>query len=181
MSWVDVATLGGLAIALWQLVQLGRVTSATHRGMSGVVSRMGNYSVMMLVPQLSSIERDCQRAASDGDSDATLDALRRWHECAASLKGYLPKVEVISEEMLIQITASLGAATRAKSQIVDSTVSPLEATRIVRNKMTRVCQEAAELAAKMQVQVDPPAVPRTLAQSLAAAKSWLRGERSRDV
>lgn len=177
MPWLDIATVAALLLGLLQLVQVGRIASATHGAITEVVDKIGNYSVMLLVPQLAVIEKDCQRAATANDVEGTLDALRRWHDAAASLKGYLPENPVVAEPMLLQITSSLTSATRAKSQIVDSTISPLDATKAARLKMTRVCADAAELAARLQMHVDPPSRPRTLPELVVVGWDWIRGKK----
>jgi len=179
MSWIDWATLIGLVLALAQLLQVGRLASATHRAVTDMARRTGNYSVLLLVPRLVAIEHDCENAASKGDVERTIDALRQWRDGASELRGYLGSDPSIPEAILTAVQTSLSSATRAKAQVVNEPGNDiLDATRVARGNMTKVCEEVSTLAARMRVYVEPRPAPKTIPELLSALRQRVFGNKN---
>ena len=163
MTWIDGATLIGLVIAIFQLWQVSRVTRATQSALVQHAIRVGDYSVLLLVPELNRIELQCEREATDGrDRSKLSEEMHAWTQAASEIKGYLSQHGRTTEGVLAELQGAIVSVGRAKGRVLISEEDPLEVTKAARTKMGQVAATMTQYSAALRVSVEPPASPRGL-------------------
>ncbi|MFI7433243.1 hypothetical protein [Micromonospora haikouensis] len=156
MSLGDILGLVGLAVAIFQIWRTGRIAAATKVAMEEAVRRISLFNILLVVPELSRIENDLDRAANSENPDEVRRSLREWREVASDFYGLLDGEAGNHDELMTLVRQSVTLSTVAKGQLISSKQgSVLSATKRVRESIEHVCQETRVFAAKVRGSATP--------------------------
>lgn len=161
MSPGDVLSIIGLAIAIWQLWRMGKITAATKKAIDDATKRIGVYNLLLIVPKLSRLEHEIENAAIKKSSEELRRLLVDWRESASELRGVLASDGDGSSHLDALAKESINLAALAKHNLIGKE-SPdlLNATKRVRNSIEQVCRETTMLAAQITSTANPLGVRR---------------------
>lgn len=145
MDWlpiVDVSlTVVGFAITfigLWRTRAAIRETQA----------RLASNQLLLLIPQLSQVEGDLDRAAEDGDRKLARHAFLAWNWQAGQIRALIPEGDEY-QEVRAAIRDSIVVSTTAKGALIDSKRSVVLVTREARASISSVTGSMGAVAAKV--------------------------------
>lgn len=159
LNWVEWVSVGGVVITLlgfaatiWALAlargQLRRVETAAAAASSAVATTQAQlrrtYS-RMLLPQLVDIQQDLVSAVEAEDPRAAHRAVDRWVRLAGQLQEMLGEEVPTRSDVLDAVSESIKRAKRAKSAMVESKKSVLQATARLRISVGDVCAYVGRL------------------------------------
>lgn len=171
MGLGEILGLLGLATAIWQILRSQTLSHATYEAIQRTSTQFGNYSLLLLIPELARIEAECEASALRGDHQSIRRHMQEWRDRAAELRGFLDADAGNAEELLRDLQRSLGATRETKRQLAPGGNAE-QATAHLRDTMTQVCESARTYSASMRVDPDIPPPPRTLG-------GWLRQRHTR--
>lgn len=169
MTWGEALTLLGVVLAILQMLRTESVARATHGAVTATARQIGDYNLLLLIPEMTRIESDLLRVAASGNADP--NELRRllldWRDVVADVRGFLDhgRVGEGAQDLRVNLQASLAAASRAKESVLGGAPA-LKATEQVRDAMSRVCEGSRALSAQLRVDVEVPEPPPTLYEQL---------------
>jgi hypothetical protein len=158
LTWIDWVSAGGailsvigVAVALWQLRKTARAATAAKEATERTERRLALNQILIIVPQLLTIEQDLEAAANDGDVKAVIRYLYRWRGMANELRGLLgDEVAGDYRDLRSLLQKSSALASRAKSNLFRDPKSPLEVTRQVRTIISDVCDQCGTFAGQLR-------------------------------
>lgn len=140
VSWGDVASIIGLGIAIWLIVRTGRIARATRTAVEDATQHIGLYNILLIVPELSRIEFELERAAQEDSKDHVHRLLREWREVASDFRGLLIREEGSSVNLDKLVQESLVLVVTAKSQILSGKdATALRSTQRAREAIEGSC------------------------------------------
>lgn len=122
VTWGEGLTLAGVLVALFQLARTENVARATYRAVAATARQIGDYNLLLLIPEMTRIESDLLRVATSDEPDPS--ELRRlllgWRDVVADVRGFLDDDDSsdATEELRVHLQASLSAASRAKEAVL---------------------------------------------------------------
>lgn len=150
-------SFGGVAIAIYQLVRMGRIVLWTRRAVAQTSQQVNIYSVLAILPDLHLVEHKLDAAIRADEVDETRALILEWKRIAADLGGVLDEVPQVADEVSKTITKSLQSATLAKGRL-DKTRNATEAQSLL-TQISTVCTAVRTFAAHVKAQ--PPVPPDT--------------------
>lgn len=152
-DWVSVV---GLIIVIWQIWRTGKIASSTRQAVEDATRRVGIYNVLLIVPELSRLEREIEDAARGDEESALRRLLKEWREMGTELRGVLSNEQVGNPEIDQTIRNSVALAMAAKQAIMNNAGTDLlQATKKVRVSIEEVCVEMRMLAAQIRTMATP--------------------------
>jgi hypothetical protein len=152
-DWVSVV---GLIIVIWQIWRTGKIAKATQQAVVDATRRVGIYNVLLMVPELSRLEREIEDAARGNEEVALRRLLKEWRELGAELRGILSNEKVGTPELDQTIKKSVALAMVAKQAVMGGAETDLlQATKKVRVAIEDVCVETKMLAARIRTMATP--------------------------
>ena len=151
-DWISIV---GLTIVIWQIWRAGRLTQATKKAVEDATRRVGVYNVLLLVPELSRLEREIEDAARNNEESALRRLLKEWREIGTDLRGALSNENVGDPEIDQIIKNSVALAMLAKQAMMTDGADLIQATKKVRVSIEQVCVDARMLAARIKTMATP--------------------------
>jgi hypothetical protein len=156
MSLGDALSIIGLVIAIWQIHRTGKIAAATKKAVEEASQRISLYNILLVVPELSRIEHDLERAVQADDDEQVRRLLREWREVASDFRGLLAREGGSDNKLDGLVQLSLTQVVTAKSQIVSGKgAGMLSSTRRAREAIEAVCLEARLMAARIRSSATP--------------------------
>lgn len=159
LNWVEWMSVGGVLITvlgfagtIWALVlartQLRRVQTTAAAASLAVATTQGQlrrtYS-RLLLPQLVDIQQDLISAATADDPERAHRAIDRWVRLAGQLQAMLEEEVPGGSDLIDAVGESIKRSKRAKSAMVESRKSVLDATTRLRISVGDVCAHVGRL------------------------------------
>jgi hypothetical protein len=159
LNWVEWVSVGGVVVTvlgfagtIWALLiahaQLRRVHTASIAASEAVATTQGQlrrtYS-RLLLPQLVDIQQDLVSAAGTDDPERAHRAIDRWVRLAGQLQALLEEEAPQGTDLLDAVDESIKRSKRAKSAMVESGKSVLDATTRLRMSVGDVCGHVGRL------------------------------------
>lgn len=152
-DWVSVV---GLTIAIWQIWRTGRIAKSTQQAVEDATRRVGIYNILLIIPELSRLEREIEDAAREGNEEVLRRLLKEWREMGTELRGALSNEEIPASNVDQAIRTSVVLAMAAKQGLMSGKdANLLHATRKVRTAIEEVCVEMRMLAARIRTTATP--------------------------
>ncbi|WP_368499623.1 hypothetical protein [Herbiconiux sp. A18JL235] len=156
-DWLSLGQLVGTVVGLGlAAIPLWKTASAVRATRDLLSKRLLTNDLLILLPQLHALEDDLFERAKGNDADQLEKALVLYARHAGTIQGHLSTNETVKDEKLVAlIRASRSAARAAKVEIAGGTSRPLfEIAKVTLDKVSKATDEATELIARLQNEVD---------------------------
>jgi hypothetical protein len=147
----DWLSLIGLAFAIGQLFYVGSIARQTKTALDSATGRVSLYNFLLIVPELSRLEREIEDAAFRGEPDELRGLLMDWRDRVGDLQGVLQHQDLDGQKIQDYIRESLQNVTLAKANLL-SGKNPdlLTATKRARKSIDQVCIEVRRMASAVR-------------------------------
>lgn len=158
----DVLGVAGLAVSIigfgvtaWQLIRTANATVATKDAIVQANKRMLLNHLLVLLPQLKTLESDLDSAIASGSQDAAIRALNGFSHAANQVASLLESQDEQSDTNLIaELRGCATNASASKSTLVGGISKPMATVlRTVSQQVSDVSAKCAGLTTKYQVKV----------------------------
>ena len=149
-----VVSIVGFAVAIWQLIRTANASIATKTAIEDTARRMSLNHLLVLLPQLRSIEGDLDAAAATDDKPLAIRSLVAHSHLANAVASLLEGGEAapVDPIWLVRLRDSAKAASTAKSALVTGSKPSVRITiKAALEQVAEVSSYAAGLSAQFQV------------------------------
>lgn len=145
----------GFGVTVWQLIRTANATIATKTAIVAANKRMLLNHLLVLLPQLKSLEADLDSAIATDSNSGAIRALIEFSHAANQVASLLESQEENSEADLAgELRKSAKNASAHKSILVLGITKPLTTVlRTVASEISEVSAKCAGLSTKYQVRV----------------------------
>lgn len=165
---LNLATLIGLAIAIFQLTQTGRAVAETRRVVGAASRQNAVYTLLVVAPLLENVERRLTERITANDRAGVIIALIDWRNEGNDLLGLLRTQALPEAALETHLRESLIAVTLAKEKLREQ-ADLVTTTRTVTTLIDAVCASTRASVSHIRALGPDISEPTTLLQELRAA------------
>lgn len=153
--WGLVVSVIGFGLTVWQLVRTANAAIATKAAIIQVNRRMLMNHLLVLLPQIRTLEADLDAAIAADDHLAAIRALNSFSHTASQIASLLDADKDPNDAALISdLRSSASTASANKSLLVSGVKRPLTTVlRTVSAQIGDISSRCAGLTTKYQVKV----------------------------
>lgn len=142
----------GFGITVWQIIKTKSAAFAATRAATRTLAQMQGMSMISLLPQLSRIDDEIDRAVDSQSAEILRFWISQWKWQAGEMRGYLDAEDRAEEKIMRAIQSSISAASDVRRELHNVTPDQLVgATEDLRKLIGRVTGELSMLAARRGV------------------------------
>jgi hypothetical protein len=145
----------GFSLTVWQLLRTANAAIATKEAIVAANKRMLLNHLLVLLPQLKTLEADLDTAIAAKNSEAAIRALIGYSHAANQVASLLDSQEdSMDAELVKELRASAVNASANKAVLVIGTTRQLSSVlKTVASEISAVSAKCAGLSTKYQVKV----------------------------
>ncbi|MDO9441788.1 MAG: hypothetical protein Q7T73_12940 [Beijerinckiaceae bacterium] len=148
-----ILTVIGFGVTIWQLVRGANAAIATKEAIEGANKRMILNHMLVLLPQLKSIEADLDSALYANDKQAAIKVLVDYSYTAKQIASLL-EAEDVDAKLVTSLKMSAANASASKAAIVTGATGSLKVIlKTVSAEVAGVAGDCAALASQYQRKV----------------------------
>lgn len=143
----------GFGLTIWQLVRTANAAEATRAAIIGANKRMLLNHLLVLLPQMRSLESDLDLAIAANDLPSAVRALNGFSHAANQIASLLDtEADAAEDGLRMELRAAAASASLNKSVLVRGTVRPLRTVlKTCSAQISDVSAQCAGLTTKYQV------------------------------
>lgn len=142
-------TFAGFAVTLYQLRRTRKIAEATKDTVVAATGRVRYNQLLVLIPQLQSLESELDSALREIDPRVAERALVRWKQLASQTAGILGATGPAQAALVSELKKSCGLAVEAKGRLVESPEDVKTITKGVREAISRLCDSLGTVLGSM--------------------------------
>jgi hypothetical protein len=148
-------TVIGFGLTIWQLVRTANATVATKRAIKEANARMIVNHLLVLSPQIASLEIELDSAISVGDKVAAIKALVTYSHAATQIAALLEsQPDNVDGSLILELRSSARAASVSKAALVSGVTKPLGLfLRSVALEISHTASSCAAISTRYQIKV----------------------------
>lgn len=146
-------TLAGFALAFWQLRRTATAANTAATTAINTAKALSGNLLVLIIHQLSNVEREIDRAVDNGERTVVLEYLRQWKFQAGQLRSLVQNHSDDERELERAIQASIVAVSLNKTNISDQEHKLQTAVSPVQAAIAKVSEEFGRLAADRTIKI----------------------------
>lgn len=147
-DWVGIASVVGLALAIWQLHRTRKAVDAANSAIRRTQKQLAIHQALVVIPQLQKLEGDIDLAVISQSREVAIRHLAEWRRLASDVCGLVG--EQASETCVRTVQQSAIAAGEAKSLLLNPTNDLLANTDHARSHIAAACEALGALAGELK-------------------------------
>ncbi|MFC8454607.1 hypothetical protein [Kitasatospora sp. NPDC057223] len=137
----------GFAITIWQTWKARTAAEKAQEAAEVMRDRITRSSLVMLIPQLTRVEDEIDRAVSDGNVRLAISWINTWRWQAGQVKGLLQAAQADDPKIMKALQASIVASGEAKNALLAGSSDLYADSAVMRRTISRASGELSSLAA----------------------------------